>query len=232
MTTAVAARTETGTAIAASGGQPAPLPSVLTKQVLIEGFREGQWLPVLVEGDDKLKCERSLLEIEQRLTPANDQQILAMLTGLAEYYGLKQDEDGLTTRLAMMVEDLRGFSIEHIAAAIKDHRQGPTPGCNFFPRGELRGLCVRRRAYALVMRRRARISLGMDEASEWEKDLLVRNADQEARKLAFAQGPSRDLESKLDGLPLNIARPLRAILKAPHDEAAKHLEHEQQQRAG
>lgn len=154
--------------------------------------------------------EVALADIERRLAPAPPQMIVAMLTALAEYYGVKKDQVAMEITLGMMVKDLAEFSVAHLDAAITEHRRER----DFFPRSsEIRPLLFKRKAMALVFRHRARVLLGMEEPGVWEKRYL----EDRLAKEAIAAPPKVDLESKLDGMEPDLARGLRRLLKAAAD---------------
>lgn len=221
MTTALAQRQQQ-TGVAAFEKRASPLPSVLLKEVQVPGIRNPMWLPTVVDGAEKVQVEQALIELEHRLSPASTDAICAVLTALAEYYGLKA-ELGLTTKITMTAEDLVGFSVPHIEAAISEHRKAS----NWFPKSaELRERLVTRKTYALVMRHRARVSLGLDEPTSWEKSLAETYESSRAQR-EMVTTPPADLSDRVAKLPPALAGSVQRMIDAaskspePKQEAAE-----------
>lgn len=219
MTTEVALRRETG-AVAQFETRPAPLPKVLTHETRVDGYTHPLWLPVIAQGEERIAVEHSLIELEERLKPAERKTVIAMLAALAEFYDLRQDAAALKTRFAMLADDLAEFSADHIAAAIREHRQA----CNFYPKAELRSICMRRKGTAEFYRRRARIALKLEPVTDWEQALLDKVEAKRAADQADAEGPSPEMRVKLEEriakLPPGLADSVRRMM-APQDEAKR-----------
>lgn len=144
---------------------PEPLPSCLTAEHKVPDSRNPRWLAYPLPAGERVKVEQALIELEQRLVPATNEEICAMLKAYADYHGLTDKDGTLTTKFVMMAEDLQGFSAAHIAMAIKEHRQSS----NWFAKSpELRAPCIKRQATALVMRKRARVLLGMEQPAPYD----------------------------------------------------------------
>lgn len=188
--------------------RPAPLPTVLKDEQRVPGYKHPLWLPRKLEPGEDIAVKQKLLEIEQRLTPAGREEILVMLTALAEYYNDKRTQDAMTTTLSMMVEDLADYSAPHLQTVMTEHRKTN----NWFPKSaELINLLTPIRANAYMLRRRARILLGLEQSAPWELRCIDALAAQEAQQNPDPENLRRHIRKLPDHLQTQMERLVDAM---------------------
>lgn len=172
------------------------LPESITTERQIPGYHNPLWLPRSLRPEENISVQQALAEIETRLTPAPKAVIAVHLGRLMNTCGTEQklSPGEVEAKLNEYAHHLAEFSESNLKLAISEYVRTE----KWFPKiSELRELLVKGRSRADVMRRRARILLGLEEASDWEKSLVQKLEDDRARRAMEATGPTPETKSKL-----------------------------------
>jgi hypothetical protein len=184
---------------------------VITTEQQVPGYRNPLWLPRALRPDENVAVQQALAEIETRLTPATKAAIVAHLGRLMNTAGTEQklSASEVDAKLNDYAYHLAEFSEPHFVTAISEHVRDE----KWFPKvSELRERLLFRRTTAVVMRRRARILLGLDQASTWELDLAARLESERQQREAEPKGPSPELSERIAKLPPPLAESVQRMM--------------------
>lgn len=170
-------------------------------------MRNPQWVARALPEDQVPVVVDVLRELEERLRPARREWIIAILSRLAVHYpNASADPDAFAIVLSDMADDLADFSELHLVQACAEWRRTE----KWFPKiPELHEKLLSLHCYDLVMRRRARILLGIDEAHYY---------DLPADRHTDGEPPSPenlvDIEERLKTMPEGLAASIRGLIAA------------------
>lgn len=162
------------------------------------------WVMRPVDDLDRPAVESALVELEDRLTPGNRDNRIAMLARLVVHYpNVSKDEGSLAVILADMADDLADFSDLHVAWACAEWRQTES----WWPKpAELREKALTLDCFARVYRRRARVLLGQAEPCAFELPKPPQGDPE-----PMSEERKREIASHIKPGPM--AAPLRAMLE-------------------
>ena len=189
-------------------------PEAITREQRVPGYRNEIWLPRPVTDDERPDIEAALREFERRLVPASKPAIISRLGRLMNTSGTEQKLSAgeVESKLQEYAHHLVEFSEDHIDAAIAEHVRTE----KWFPKiVELRDRLLTRRTTADVMRRRARILLGLEQPSKWELDMMARLESERAQRELATEGgkPAPELSDRLGKLPPALAETTRRMME-------------------
>ena len=182
-------------------------PAVLTDERDIAGFRQPQWVARELQPGERIAVEHALIEIEQRFKPIARDALRALWARLANHFRNERTPQEIRVLFDDYATDLSEFSEAHVDEAMQEHRRTKT----WFPKiAELRALAAVFAARDRVLRHRARVLLGLEEPSSWERP-------RPAPEPAFADeqfGARPLLEAEIAKLPPALAESVRSLYAA------------------
>jgi hypothetical protein len=187
--------------------RPPQLPPALVHSEPRPNIRGPQWTARALPEDQVPAVVNVLRELEERLRPARREWIIAILSRLAVHYpNASADPDAFGIVLSDMADDLAEFSELHLVQACAEWRRTE----KWFPKiPEMHDKLFRLYGYDVVMRRRARILLGIDEAQFYDLP-ADRRTNGEPPPPEFLV----DIEDRLKTLPEGLATSIRGLIAA------------------
>lgn len=178
------------------------VPSILTEEREIEGFRQPQWTMRELQAGEALAVQRALLVIEERMKPVTRHALRAHFARLANHFRNERSPEQIAVLFDDYAADLEPFSEAHIEEAMREHRRTKT----WFPKvAEIRATALKLQGHDRVLRHRARVLLGLEEAKSWEKPRPARAVREEPI------GARPQLEAKIDELPSELGAAVRRL---------------------
>lgn len=143
-------------------GEP---PAALVESRQIPGFRNPQWVVRALEPNEHIAVQHALIAFEERLKPAADERVIYHVARLLAHWSAKKghDQDSIIDDFA---NDLAAYSEPHVVEACAQWRRSskhrPVPA-------DLVAVLDQLRHREELLRRRARVLIGLEDPKPWER---------------------------------------------------------------